>query len=63
MKFERHKKLTPSTKPMQAMVDAGMLVDPPSGRIPTDYCPVRPIILNDDFVYALPLQKVELNAE
>ena len=31
--FKRHKILLPSTKPMQTMVDAGWLIDPPEGRI------------------------------
>ncbi|KKM81445.1 hypothetical protein LCGC14_1329840 [marine sediment metagenome] len=31
--FKRHKILLPSTKPMQTMVDAGWLIDPPEGKI------------------------------
>lgn len=33
MTFRRNEKLPPSTEPMQAMVDAGMLTDPPDGLI------------------------------
>lgn len=34
MKFRRYEKLPPSAEPMQTMVDAGMLTDPPEGLIP-----------------------------
>ena len=64
IKLRRYTKMTPSTKPMQSMVDAGWLEDVPGGRIEIDYTPMKPIILDDDFVYALPLKnKKENNAE